>query len=59
MNLVSDASSLKFDLDREKIAEQRDGVERRRFSYTAHIPERRSGRDRRKDEAPLQTIDDR
>jgi len=27
--------------------EQRSGAERRRFSYTAYIPERRSGRDRR------------
>lgn len=30
------------DLDR------RSGIERRRFSYTVHIPERRSGADRRK-----------
>ena len=28
--------------------ESRTGIERRQFSYTAHIPERRSGRDRRK-----------
>ena len=28
--------------------ESRIGIERRQFSYTAHIPERRSGRDRRK-----------
>ena len=28
--------------------ESRIGLERRQFSYTAHIPERRSGRDRRK-----------
>ena len=27
--------------------ESRIGLERRQFSYTAHIPERRSGRDRR------------
>ena len=26
----------------------RSGIERRKFSYTAFIPERRSGRDRRK-----------
>jgi hypothetical protein len=28
--------------------ESRVGLERRQFSYTAYIPERRSGRDRRK-----------
>jgi regulator of extracellular matrix RemA (YlzA/DUF370 family) len=29
-------------------ADRRSGIERRRFSYTCHIPERRSGEDRRK-----------
>ena len=28
--------------------ESRTGLERRQFSYTAYIPERRSGEDRRK-----------
>ena len=28
-------------------AERRFDLERRRFSYTTHVPERRSGRDRR------------
>ncbi len=32
------------DLDR------RTGIERRRFLYTCHVPERRSGTDRRKDQ---------
>jgi len=27
--------------------DRRSGIERRRFSYVAHIPERRSGTDRR------------
>ena len=27
--------------------ERRSGIERRQFSYTQHIPERRSGKDRR------------
>lgn len=27
--------------------DKRSGIERRRFSYHAHIPERRSGQDRR------------
>lgn len=30
------------------IPERRSGVDRRRFTYTAHIPERRRGRDRRR-----------
>jgi hypothetical protein len=29
-------------------ADGRSGIERRKFSYTAFIPERRSGKDRRK-----------
>jgi len=28
--------------------ESRTGIERRQFSYTTYIPERRSGKDRRK-----------
>jgi hypothetical protein len=28
--------------------ESRTGIERRQYSYTAYIPERRSGKDRRK-----------
>ena len=27
--------------------DRRSGIDRRRFSYDAHVPERRSGRDRR------------
>ena len=30
-----------------KLKDMRLGIERRRFSYTAYIPERRSGKDRR------------
>jgi hypothetical protein len=30
--------------------DRRSNVDRRRFSYTEHFPERRSDRDRRKDE---------
>jgi hypothetical protein len=56
--LVSEVSSLKLDQDREKMAEQRIGVERRQFSYTACIPERRSGIDRRKEKEPLQNVYD-
>lgn len=40
--------------ERVEHIEQRLGVERRRFCYTAYIPERRRGYDRRKD--PSQAI---
>ena len=41
-------NSLKNDEMIEDNEESRIGIERRQFSYTAHIPERRSGNDRRK-----------
>lgn len=31
----------------EEPAERRSGIDRRRFCYDAHIPERRTGRERR------------
>ena len=41
-------NSLKNDEVIKDNQERRIGIERRQFSYTAYIPERRSGRDRRK-----------
>ena len=41
-------NSLKNDEVIKDNDESRSGIERRRYSYTAHIPERRSGKDRRK-----------
>jgi hypothetical protein len=45
-----------MDADKQKVrafvprrGDKRSGIERRRFSYDAHIPERRSGQDRRND----------
>jgi len=35
-------------VDRRSIVEQRFGTERREFSYTMYVPERRSSLDRRK-----------
>ena len=35
-------------VDRRSFAERRFGIERREFDYTAHVPEKRSGLDRRK-----------
>jgi len=41
-------NSLKNDEVIKDNQESRIGIERRQFSYTAYIPERRSGNDRRK-----------
>ena len=38
---------------------RRSGVDRRQYSYTLHIPERRGGGDRRNDEDPVQRQGDR
>ena len=40
----------------EGTEENRVGLERRQYSYTAHIPERRSGRDRRNSLEQKKTI---
>ena len=37
-----------FTMDTQSFYERRSGVERRVFSYSWHIPERRSGTDKRK-----------
>ena len=49
-----------IDADKEKVKKTREkdnrlGTERRKFHYTACIPERRSGKDRRSPGAPLRT----
>lgn len=46
-SMAAEKSSDKKDSLKE---ERRSNVERRRFSYTEYIPERRSNGDRRKDE---------
>ena len=46
-SMAAEKSSDKKDSLKE---DRRSNVERRRFSYTEYIPERRSDRDRRKDE---------
>lgn len=40
-----------FTLGEPDIRERRTGLDRREFTYVAHIPERRSGNDRREDSA--------
>ena len=42
-------SSLLNDAVIKDSEDSRTGIERRQFSYTAYIPERRSGKDRRKE----------
>jgi hypothetical protein len=41
-------AEMSSDQNEEKEVERRSGAERRRFSYSAYIPERRTGRKRRK-----------
>ncbi len=43
----SDASESKVSASLEGDGDRRSGIDRRRFSYNAHIPERRSGAERR------------
>ncbi len=43
----SDASGLRGSSSPEGEEDRRLGIDRRRFSYNAHIPERRSGAERR------------
>lgn len=49
---------MKSDQDDEEKAERRIEIERRQFSYFAHIPERRSGQKRRKEDGTNKTPDD-
>jgi hypothetical protein len=42
-----DASGSRVSISLEGDGNRRSGLERRRFSYDAHIPERRSGAERR------------
>ena len=36
-------------------AERRSGTDQRQFSYTVHVPERRSGKDRRGEEDDIKS----
>lgn len=53
-----------MDTDKQKVqpfvlgnGNKRSRIERRRFSYDAHIPERRSGKDRRSSQTGCMEID--
>jgi hypothetical protein len=47
LSMSAEKTSDKKDTDKE---DRRSNVDRRKFSYTEYIPERRSKKDRRKDE---------
>jgi hypothetical protein len=49
---------MKSDQNDEEKAERRVEIERRQFSYSAYIPERRSGQKRRKEAETTKTPDD-
>jgi hypothetical protein len=48
---------MKSDQNDEEKAERRIEIERRQFSYSAHIPERRSGQKRRREDGTNKTPD--
>jgi len=54
----SNPAAMKSDEDEGEKAERRIELERRRFLYSAHIPERRSGRKRRKEPESFQSSSD-
>jgi hypothetical protein len=47
ISLIGAGNGKKIYEDHQGADERRLGIERRRFSYTVYIPERRSGRERR------------
>jgi hypothetical protein len=49
MSSIRKQVAMKSDRDEEEKAERRIVIERRQFSYSAYIPERRTGRKRRKE----------
>jgi len=58
MSSIRKLEAMKSEQDEEENAERRIGIERRQFSYSAHIPERRTGQKRRKPAEPSNTPDD-
>ena len=58
MSSIRKLVAMKSDQNEENEAERRIGIERRKFSYSAYIPERRSGRKRRREAETTNTPDD-
>ena len=59
MRSVRKSTERDSDQPEEEKAERRVEVERRQFSYSAYIPERRSGRKRRRKADPVESPDRR
>jgi hypothetical protein len=58
MSSIRKLVAMKSDQNEEDKAERRIEIERRQFSYSAYIPERRSGRKRRREAERTDTPDD-
>jgi hypothetical protein len=59
MRSVRNTEAANLDQREEATAERRIEVERRQFFYSEYIPERRSGRKRRKVDEPAKSLDGR
>jgi len=57
MSSIRKLVTMKSDQNDEEKAERRIEIERRQFSYSAHIPERRSGQKRRREDGTNKTPD--
>ena len=57
MNSIHKPAAVTSDQDEHEKAERRACAERRKFSYSAYIPERRTGGDRREETEPEKFFD--
>jgi hypothetical protein len=57
MSSIQKQAVINSDQEEDEKAERRIGVDRRQFSYSAYIPERRSGGPRRKKTGPDESPD--
>ena len=58
MSSIRKLVAMKSDQNEDEKAERRIEIERRQFSYSAYIPERRSGPRRRREAESTNTSDD-
>ena len=57
MSSIRKLGAMRSDQDEAEKVDRRTGAERRRFSYSAYIPERRTGLDRRKETGPNKSLE--
>lgn len=57
MSSICKPAVMQSDQEEQEKAERRVGLDRRKFSYSAYIPERRSGRKRRKEAETSNSLD--